>query len=125
MVSILKRRQQGGVLGGLEPAATTYKSLYRPGSGVLATVTVTACNRNASTRTIRIAVAQSSSADPTPGDGTFKIYDRTLSAAGDSLGQDVLQITDIVLNGTNNDQVVVYTSGVDVDFTCDGITESV
>lgn len=114
----------GGILGGLEPAATTYKSLYRPASGVLATVTVTACNRSASTRTIRIAAAASASADPTPGDGTFKIYDRQLAAAGDPDGKDVLQIAGIVLLGTNNDQVVVYASGIDVDFTCDGITEA-
>jgi hypothetical protein len=115
----------GGVFGGLEPAATTYKSLYRPAASVLATVTVTACNRSASTRTIRIAVAQSGSADPTPGDGTFKIYDRTLQAAGNIDGKDVLQLTGVVLNGSNSDQVVVYASGVDVDFTCDGISEAI
>lgn len=115
----------GGVLGGIEPAATTYKSLYRPAASVLATVTVTACNRAAATRTIRIAVPQSSSSDPTPGDGTFKIYDRTLQAAGNGAGFDVVQVTGIVLNGMNNDQVVIYASGVDVDFTCDGITEAI
>ena len=114
----------GGVLGGIEGTTTTYKSLYRPAAGVIATVTVSACNRSASTRTIRIAVAQSASADPTPGDGTFKIYDRTLQAAGNANGLDILQYTGIVLNGSNNDQVVVYTSGIDVDFTCDGVTET-
>ena len=114
----------GGVLGGLEPAATTYKSLYRPAVGVLATVTVTACNRSASSRTIRIAVRSENAVDPTPGDGNFKIYNRTLAAAGDADGKDVLQISGIVLFGTNYDQVVVYASGVDVDFSCDGISEA-
>ena len=117
--------RSGGALGGIEPQATTYRTLYKPASGTLAVVTVTACNRNASSRTIRIAVAQNANTDPTPGDGTFKTYDRVLQAAGNENGMDVIQYTGVVLNGSNNDQVVVYASGVDVDFTCDGVTETV
>lgn len=114
----------GGRLGALEPAATTWKTLYKPANGLLATVTVTVCNRSASARTIRIAQVQSASSDPTPADGEMKMYDRPLAAAGDTQGRDVLQMSGIVLFGTNYDQVVVYASGVDVDFTCDGVTEA-
>jgi hypothetical protein len=115
----------GGRLGALEPLATTWKTLYKPASGLLATVTATACNRSTATRTIRIAQARSASSDPTPADGEMKIYDRTLQAAGSADGKDVLQLSGVVLNGSNNDQLVIYASGVDVDFTCDGITEAI
>lgn len=114
----------GGRLGALEPAATTYKTLYKPASGLLATVTATVCNRSAATRTIRIAQVQNASTDPTPADGEMKIYDRTLAAAGASDGKDVLQLGGLVLNGNNNDQLVIYAGGADVDFTCDGVTET-
>ncbi len=114
----------GGRLGALEGTTTTWKTLYKPAGGVLATITVTACNRSASARTVRIAQVQSASTDPTPADGEMKIYDRSLSAAGDTAGKDVLQFTGMVLNGDSDDQVVVYVSGIDVDFTCDGVTEN-
>lgn len=114
----------GGRLGAIEPAATTWKTLYKPASGLIATVTATVCNRSAGTRTIRIAQVQSASSDPTPGDGEMKIYDRTLQAAGNADGRDVLQFTGIMLNGSSNDQLVIYASGIDVDFTCDGVTEN-
>jgi hypothetical protein len=115
----------GGRLGAAELAATTNTTLYKPASGVLATVTVTFCNRSASTRTIRLYQVQSASNNPAPADGECKIYNRTLAAAGDADGKDVLQVTGIVLLGSQNDQVVGYASGVDVDVTVDGVTETV
>ncbi len=114
----------GGILGSIEGTTTTYKTLYKPASGVIATVMVTACNRSASTRTVRISITQDAASDPTPADGDMMIYDRILQAAGNVDGKDVLQLTGIVLNGTTNDQVVVYTSGIDVDFTATGVTET-
>jgi hypothetical protein len=115
----------GGRLGAAELAATTNTTLYKPASGLLATVPVTFCNRSASTRTIRLAQVQSASTNPAPADGEYKLYDRTLQAAGNADGSDVLQFTGIVLLGSNNDQVVGYASGSDVDVTVDGVTETV
>lgn len=114
----------GGRLGAIEGTTTTYKTLYKPASGTLATVSVQVCNRFAGTRTIRIALAQSASTDPTPGDGEFLVYDTVIQAAGDASDRDKLLLSGLVLFGTNNDQIVVYTSGIDVDFKVFGVTEA-
>ena len=115
----------GGILGSIEGTTTTYKTLYKPASGVLAVVSLSALNRSAATKTIRISITQDAGSDPTPIDGDFLVYNTTLAAAGDTNGKDKLSISSIVLNGTNNDQLVVYTSGVDVDFSCSGVTETI
>lgn len=115
----------GGILGGIEGTTTTYKSLYRPAAGVLATVAVRVCNRAAATRTFRIFVLQAAGADPTPTpDGQTLVYDTVLNPAGDVDDKDKFEYSGIVLQGSNNDQIVVYVSGVDVDFTCQGVTEA-
>lgn len=113
-----------GILGSIEPAATTYTTLYKPSTGLVAGVTIQAQNRSASTRTIRIALTQDAASNPAPADGDFIIYDRTLAAAGDTSFGDSLQITGHTLGASGNDQVVVYASGIDVDFVCTGIEES-
>lgn len=114
----------GGILGSIEGTTTTNKTLYKPSTGVLAAVTVNACNRSASTRTIRIAIVQDAGSDPAPADGDYLVYDTVLQPAGDPDNRDKLSISGIVLLGTNNDQIVVYTSGIDVDFSTTGVTET-
>lgn len=111
-----------GRLAAIEGTTTTWKTLYKPGTGVQATVNVKVCNRKASTRTFRIAQVQSASTDPTPGDGEMLTYDTTLQIAGDTDNRDKFTYSRICLNGDNNDQVVVYVSGDDVDFIADGVT---
>ena len=115
----------GGILGSIEGTTTTYKTLYKPASGVLATVTVNACNRSSSTRTIRISITQDAGSDPTPIDGDFLVHSTVLQAVGDPDNLDKLSFSGIVLNGTNDDQIVVYTTGDDVDFNVFGITETI
>ncbi len=68
---------------------------------------------------------QNPASDPTPAAGEFKVYSRTMQPAGDANGKDVLQLTGMVLNGNNDDQVVISSGGADVDFTCDGVTEAI
>jgi hypothetical protein len=112
-----------GILGKIEPAATTYKTLYKPSTNKLAAVTISIQNRSASTRSVRVALAQAAGSDPTPADGEHILYNRTLAAAGDVDGLDNIQITGHVVGKAGEDQVVVYASGIDVDFLCSGIEE--
>ena len=113
-----------GILGSIEGTTTTYKTLYKPGTGKVAAITISIQNRAAATRTVRVALVQDASSDPTPADGDFILYDRTLQAAGDADGLDNIQITGFVVGKAGEDQVVVYPSGIDVDFLCSGVEEN-
>jgi len=113
-----------GKLGGIKPAATTHKTLYKPASGKTAVVTVSVLNRAADTRTIRIGVLQNASADQSIADGDW-LEARALSATGDASAKDRLLITGIALNGANDDQIVVYSDGADVQFLAMGSEENI
>lgn len=111
-----------GILGSLEPAASTWKTLYKPGSGIIASCDVAMYNRASASRTVDVALVQDASTDPTPGDGTrFKTL--TLEATGDSNNKDGATVTGITLDNAGNDQIVIRASGIDVDFVCAGIEE--
>jgi len=111
-----------GILGKIEPGASTYKTLYKP-SSVTAAITISIQSRSASAGTVRVALAQSASTDPTPGDGEFIIYDLPIGIAGSPEGH--IDITGHVISSGNNGQVVVWCSIVDVDFLVTGIEEAV
>jgi hypothetical protein len=114
----------GGRLGALECTTTTWKTLYKPATGMTAAVVVSFCNRKNATRTVRLGCIQNATADQPPADGEMLIYDTVLQAAGDAFDRDKLSMSGIVLNGSNNDQLVVYASGDDVDCQVHGVTES-
>lgn len=113
-----------GKLGGLEPAATTHKTLYKPGSTKNAVVTVSVLNRAAASRAVRIGIVQHASTDQTIGDADW-IEARTLAAAGDASAKDRLLITGLVVNGATNDQIIVYADGIDVTFVAFGSEEDI
>jgi len=111
-----------GILGKIEPGASTYKTLYKP-SSVTAAIAISIQSRNSSPGTIRVALVQNASSDPTPGDGEFIIYDLPIGSAGTPEGH--IDITGHVISSGNNGQVVVWSSIIDVDFLVTGIEEAV
>lgn len=103
-----------GRLGTADLAATTDTTLYTCPSNTFAVVTVSLCNRNASTaRSIRVAICDTS----TPGNDEYLEYDAELVAKG------VLERTGLVLDAGK--LLVVRSSGVDVTAVCYGIETSI
>lgn len=109
-----------GRLGAVKPSAAAYKTLYKPAAGVVAVVSVAFCNQAASADVVRIAVAQSASSDPTPASTEFVAYGSSVSASGDLSFGDRAMFGPYELNGNNNDQIVVYSTGGNVSFVCTG-----
>ena len=102
-----------GRLGANDIAATTNTTVYTCPSSTFAVVTLSLCNRNATTaRDIRVAVATSD----TPSNAEYLEYDASLLAKG------VLERTGIVLAATQ--RIVVYASATDVTAVVYGIETS-
>lgn len=102
-----------GRLGTADLSAATDTTLYTCPSSTFAVVTVSICNRNASTaRNIRLAVCDTA----TPGADEYLEFDSELVAKG------VLERTGIVLDAGK--LLVVRSSGVDVTAICYGIETS-
>jgi hypothetical protein len=102
-----------GRLGAFDITATTNTTVYTCPASTFSVVTVSLCNRNASsTRTVRIAVASSS----TPTAGEYIEYDASLLANG------VLERTGIVVDAGK--LIVVYASAVDISCVVMGIETS-
>ena len=102
-----------GRLGVNDIPATTDTTVYTCPASTFAVVTVSLCNRNATTaRDIRIAVATSG----TPSDAEYIEYDASLLAKG------VLERTGLVLAA--GQRIVVYASATDVSAVVYGIETS-
>lgn len=114
-----------GRLGSITPGATTNKTLYKPGAGLVAAgLVLNICNRNSSDVSVRVAVVQNAATDPAPTNGEYVLYDRLIKAKGDASFADALQLTGLCLANANNDQIVVYASTTGVDFVVTGIEEA-
>ena len=102
-----------GRLGANDIPATTDTTVYTCPASTFAVVTVSLCNRNASTaRDIRVAVSTSG----TPSNAEWLEYDASLLAKG------VLERTGLVLAA--GQRIVVYTSATDVSAVVYGIETS-
>jgi len=91
-----------GVLGAFDLAAATNTTVYTVPASTFSVVTLSVCNRNASTITCRVAVAASG----TPTNAEFIEYDTTILANG------VMERTGIVLEAGKNLVVRVSSTGV-------------
>ena len=102
-----------GRLGANDIPATTDTTVYTCPASTFAVVTVSLCNRNASTaRDIRVAVSTSG----TPSNAEWLEYDASLLAKG------VLERTGLVLAA--GQRIVVYASATDVSAVVYGIETS-
>ena len=102
-----------GRLGTEDISATTNTTVYTCPSATFAVVTLSLCNRNASTaRNIRVAVASTD----TPSVAEYIEFDSELLAKG------VLERTGLVLAA--GQRIVVYASGTDVSAVVYGIETS-
>jgi hypothetical protein len=108
-----------GRVGALKPAAATYKTLYKPTSGV-GVCSVSLCNQAATDDNFRLAVVQSASADPTPASTEFVAYGSLIKASGDASFSDRAMFGPYELNSANNDQLVCYSTNGNVSFVCTG-----
>lgn len=109
-----------GRLGAVKPGVATYKTLYKPGVGVIATVNMAFCNQTAVADTFRLAIVQASGSDPTPAAGEFIAYDAAIPAKSDSAFGDRGMFGPYILNGNNNDQLVGYSANGGVSFVVTG-----
>jgi hypothetical protein len=98
-----------GILGTADLAAATNTTLYTVPANTFTVITVSICNRNATTATARIAVATTA----TPGNAEFIEFDVQLTASG------VLERTGIVLDAGK--LLVVRSSAANVSAVCYGI----
>lgn len=110
-----------GRLGAVKPGAAAYKTLYKPAAGTVAVVSVAFCNQSTGTQeNIRLAVAQNAAADPTPAAAEFVAYGSVVTVSGDTDLKDRGMFGPFELNGSNNDQLVGYSTGGNVSFVVTG-----
>lgn len=101
-----------GRLGAQDLAATTNTTVYTCPADTFAVVTISLCNRNASSVTARMALATTGS----PADSEYLEFDSTILAKG------VLERTGMVLAA--GQQIVVYSSNTGVSAIVTGIETS-
>lgn len=98
-----------GILGTSNLSATTNTTVYTVPAGTFAVVTVSICNRSASTISVRLAASTTGS----PGVADYLEYGTGILANG------VLERSGIVLEAARN--IVAYSSAVDVNVVVTGI----
>jgi hypothetical protein len=101
-----------GILGTSNLSATTNTTVYTVPSSTFAVVTVSICNRSASTISVRLAASTTGS----PGVADYLEYGTQILANG------VLERSGIVLEAARN--IVAYSSAVDVNVVVTGIETS-
>ncbi len=102
-----------GRLGAANLSATTVTDLYTVPASKLATVTLSLCNRNATSVTVRVGVSDTT---VTQGDDEYIEYGAIIAGYG------VLERTGIVLAATQI--LTVYASGTGVSAVCWGFEET-
>lgn len=108
-----------GILGQVNPAATTWRVLYTNSESpaAVAVVNLNAVETAGAEATIRVAVMQSGTSPVSPSANEYIEYDTTLAANGG------VERSGIVLG--NGQLLAVYASTADVAFSAWGITEAV
>ncbi len=101
-----------GILGTSDLSATTNTTVYTVPTSTFAVVTVSICNRSASTISVRLAASTTGS----PNVAEYLEYGTQILANG------VLERSGIVLQAARN--IVVYSSAVDVSVVVTGIETS-
>ena len=109
-----------GIVGSIKPSAAAYKTAYKPASGTVAVVSVSVCNQASSDDTFRMGIVISASTDPTPSISEFVAFSSLIKASGDTTFADRAMFGPYELNGTNNNQVVVYSGHGDTSFVITG-----
>jgi len=98
-----------GILGSEDLAAATNTTVYTVPADTFSVVTVSVCNRSASTRDVRVALA----AADTPVNAEFIEYDTEL------VGNGTLERSGLVIDETK--KVVAYANSTDVSVMVYGI----
>lgn len=98
-----------GILGSEDLAAATNTTVYTVPADTFSVVTVSVCNRSASTRDVRVALA----AADTPVNAEFIEYDTEL------VGNGTLERSGLVIDATK--KVVAYANSTDVSVMVYGI----
>ncbi len=101
-----------GILGTSDLSATTNTTVYTVPASTFSVVTVSICNRSASTVTVRLAASTTG----TPGNAEYLEYGTQILANG------VLERSGIVLDAGKN--VVAYSSATSVNVVVTGIETS-